>query len=96
MSSVAARTLGPRDCFTFLHENQLSLEDDFILVEESGASGDDQIGDGPAVNRGRSTSFAFADGHAELHKWLNSFLTITGAAGTDSAWLDSQATYYNP
>ncbi|HTV60971.1 MAG TPA: prepilin-type N-terminal cleavage/methylation domain-containing protein [Verrucomicrobiae bacterium] len=89
--------LSASDCFTFLDENPLSLNDGFLLVEEvPGAEIQDSIGDRPAANHGNSTSFAFADGHAELHLWHNSFLTITGTVGSDSAWLDSHATYYDP
>jgi len=85
--------LGPTDCFTFLDENPLSLNDGSFRVAETFGAVNNQIGDRPAVNHGNSTSFAFADGHAELHKWHNSFLTINGNPNTDSAWLDSHATY---
>lgn len=81
--------IGPSDCFTFLDENPLSLNDGFFLVQPTG------IGDRPAANHNNSTAFAFADGHAELHKWHDSFLTINGNAGVDSAWLDYHATYLN-
>lgn len=81
--------IGPSDCFTFLDENPLSLNDGFLLVEPTG------IGDRPAANHNTSTAFAFADGHAELHKWHDTFLTINGLAGTDSAWLGYHATYHN-
>lgn len=87
--------LGSSDCFTFLDENPLSLNDGFFLVKEATGSGNNQIGDRPAANHGNETSFAFADGHAELHKWHDSFLTINGNSGSDSAWLDFHATYYN-
>ena len=84
--------LGPSDCFTFLDENPLSLNDGFLLVAETNPF-DNPIGDRPAANHNNSTSFAFADGHAEFHKWIDSFLTISGAPGVDSAWLDHHATY---
>ena len=89
--------LSAADCFTFLDENPLSLNDGFFLVEETPPPGsNNNIGDRPAANHGNATSFAFADGHAQLHVWHNSFLTINGGAGTDSGWLDSHATYYVP
>lgn len=87
--------LGPSDCFTFLDENPLSLNDGFFLVQETTGSANNQIGDRPAANHGNATAFAFADGHAELHKWLNSFLSINGSPASDSAWLDFHATYPN-
>ena len=87
--------LGSTDCFTFLDENPLSLNDGFFLVRETAGTGNNQIGDRPAVNHGNSTSFAFADGHAEIHKWHDSFLSINGNAGSDSAWLDFHGSYLN-
>ena len=92
--------LSASDCFTFLDENPQSLNDGFFLVSESAVSSktppfNDGIGDRPAVNHGNSTSFGYADGHAQLHQWHNSFLSINGAPGTDSAWLDAHATYYS-
>lgn len=85
--------LGPTDCFTFLDENSLSINDGFFRVQETYGAVNNQIGDRPAVNHGNSTAFAFADGHTELHKWHDSFLTINGNPGTDSAWLDFHASY---
>ncbi|HTR42202.1 MAG TPA: prepilin-type N-terminal cleavage/methylation domain-containing protein [Pseudomonadales bacterium] len=92
--------LSASDCFTFLDENPLSLNDGFFLVfglsGTPGPNGQGQtIGDRPAANHGAATSFAFADGHVSLHPWHNSYLKINGNAGSDSAWLFSHATYYN-
>lgn len=92
-------SLSPSDCFTFLDENPLSLNDGFFLVFfVSGTPGPNlvglTIGDRPAVNHGNATSFAFADGHAQLHVWHNSYLTLNGAVGSDSDWLFSHATYF--
>jgi prepilin-type N-terminal cleavage/methylation domain-containing protein/prepilin-type processing-associated H-X9-DG protein len=93
--------LSAADCFTFLDENPQSLNDGFFRVAETaGASGpaspNNAIGDTPASNHGNSTSFAFADGHASLHAWHDSFLKLNGPPGNDSAWLDAHATCYSP
>jgi prepilin-type N-terminal cleavage/methylation domain-containing protein/prepilin-type processing-associated H-X9-DG protein len=80
--------MGSSQCFVFLDENPLSLNDGFFRVDVAG------IGDRPAVNHSSQTAFTFADGHAELVKWKNSFLTINGAAGSDSQWLNSHATIF--
>jgi prepilin-type N-terminal cleavage/methylation domain-containing protein/prepilin-type processing-associated H-X9-DG protein len=87
------------DCFTFLDENPLSLNDGFFepftVNGTPEASGQNlNINDRPASNHGNSTSFAFADGHAQLHLWHNSYLTITGGEGSDSTWLFTHATYF--
>jgi len=36
------------------------------------------INDRPAVNHGGSTSFTFADGHAQFHKWSDTYLQPSG------------------
>jgi prepilin-type processing-associated H-X9-DG protein len=88
-------SLSSSDCFTFLDENPLSLNDGFFrVVETAPPSSNNQIGDRPAANHANSTSFAFADGHVALHKWHDSFVTINGPVGVDSLWLDTHATYY--
>ncbi len=87
--------LSAADCFTFLDENPLSLNDGFFRVVETAPPAQNNVpGDRPAANHGEATSFAYADGHAGIHKWHNTYLTITGIAGTDSAWLNAHASYY--
>jgi prepilin-type N-terminal cleavage/methylation domain-containing protein/prepilin-type processing-associated H-X9-DG protein len=91
--------LSASDCFTFLDENPLSLNDGFFepftVNGTPEASGQNlNINDRPAVNHGNATSFAFADGHVQLHPWHNSYLTINGGQGSDSSWLFTHATYY--
>jgi prepilin-type processing-associated H-X9-DG protein len=83
--------MSPSDCFIFLDENPLSLNDGFF--EDSM---NNQIGDLPAINHGSSTSFSFADGHAELHSWHNAFLknlnnvsTSTDGYSSDNQWLEA-------
>ena len=86
--------LSPSDAFVFLDENPLSLDDGFFLVEESINPNALILGNRPAVNHGSSTSFTFADGHAELHKWQNVYLSInsTVATASDNLWLTQHAT----
>lgn len=81
--------LGASDCWVFLDENPLSINDGFILFIAAGNG----VNDRPAVNHGNSSSFAFADGHAELHKWVDTFLSPTAtAAGADTRWLAAHGT----
>jgi prepilin-type processing-associated H-X9-DG protein len=86
--------LSPSDAFVFLDENPLSLNDGFLNVPESVNPNDLELGDRPAVNHGKSSSFSFADGHAELHLWHDVFLNINSTMGTgsDNLWLTSHAT----
>jgi prepilin-type N-terminal cleavage/methylation domain-containing protein/prepilin-type processing-associated H-X9-DG protein len=71
------------DCFVFLDENPKSLNDGYFEFIAAGTS----INDRPAVNHANSSSFSFADGHAELHKWKDAFLTINGTGSADPKWL---------
>jgi prepilin-type processing-associated H-X9-DG protein len=77
-------------CFEFVDENPLSINDGYFEFIASGA-----IDDRPAVNHGSSSSFSFADGHCELHKWVDAFLTITGTGPTDPHWLAAHGTCPN-
>lgn len=87
--------LSAADCFTFLDENPLSLNDGFFrVVETAPPAQNNQSGDRPAANHGQATSFAYADGHASIHKWRDTYVTLTGANGVDSAWLDAHASYW--
>jgi prepilin-type N-terminal cleavage/methylation domain-containing protein/prepilin-type processing-associated H-X9-DG protein len=86
-SDFNTSSLSISDCFVFLDENPLSLNDGFFRVDVLG------VGDRPAVNHGNgTTSFTFADGHAQLIKWHNTFLTLNGVAASDSQWLNTHAT----
>jgi prepilin-type N-terminal cleavage/methylation domain-containing protein/prepilin-type processing-associated H-X9-DG protein len=82
--------LSASDVFTFLDENPLSLNDGFFLCNPALTG----IGDRPAANHANATSFAYADGHAQLHPWKNCYLTINGgpASASDNVWLCAHAT----
>ena len=78
--------MSPTDCFTFVDENPLSLNDGYLLI--AGGTG---TGDRPAVNHGQSSSMAFADGHATLKKWIANYIK-NQSGGPDSVWLAQHAT----
>lgn len=80
--------LGSSDCFVFLDENPESLNDGYFEYLADGSS----INDRPAVNHGNSSSFSFADGHCELHKWADAFLTLRGTGPKDPRWLATHGT----
>ncbi len=86
--------LSPSDCFEFLDENPASLNDGWFEYVAAGTS----VNDYPAANHGNSTSFSFCDGHAELHKWRDTFLSVKNAyKGTDQdpKWLAAHGTCKN-
>jgi prepilin-type N-terminal cleavage/methylation domain-containing protein/prepilin-type processing-associated H-X9-DG protein len=88
--------LSPSDAFVYLDENPVSLDDGYFLLVESVNPNALSLNENhPAVNHGTSSSFTFADGHVELHKWRNAFLNIdlnAGATSSDNLWLTQHAT----
>jgi prepilin-type N-terminal cleavage/methylation domain-containing protein/prepilin-type processing-associated H-X9-DG protein len=66
--------LKPSNTFVFAEEAPLSINDDAFAVQCVPTPGTGEtIIDFPAVyHGGKSTAFAFSDGHAEIHTWLGS------------------------
>lgn len=82
--------LSASECFEYLDENPVSLNDGWFYYDVTGASVDDR----PAVNHGNYSSFSFADGRAQLHKWKDKYLKLnTTGAGEDTAWIAQHGTY---
>jgi prepilin-type N-terminal cleavage/methylation domain-containing protein/prepilin-type processing-associated H-X9-DG protein len=82
------------DCFVYLDENPESLNDGWFLFVVNGNP--PNVNDTPAVNHGRTSSFSFADGHAELIEWHDAFLHAQrpgSSGGTDTQWLSDHGTY---
>ncbi len=84
--------MAPSDCFVFLDEDPLSLNDGWFEYIPTGNGNNDK----PAVNHGNSSSFSFADGHVELHLWHDDFLSEAApykAGDVDPVWLAQHGTY---
>jgi prepilin-type N-terminal cleavage/methylation domain-containing protein/prepilin-type processing-associated H-X9-DG protein len=62
---------GPSMTFVFLEEREDSINDGFFIVQMNGYPDMAQtvMVDYPASYHGQAADFAFADGHAEIHKW---------------------------
>jgi prepilin-type N-terminal cleavage/methylation domain-containing protein/prepilin-type processing-associated H-X9-DG protein len=92
-SDFGGSSLSASDCFVYLDENPLSLNDGWFLFYGSGST----INDKPAINHGFSSSFSFADGHAEFQLWHDVFLdpslTPGTSGGSDTQWLAQHGTY---
>jgi len=80
--------LGSSDCIVYLDENPVSLNDGYFLFDATGNG----VNDIPAVNHGYASSFSFADGRAELHKWLDRFRGINATGLKDPGWLAAHGT----
>jgi prepilin-type processing-associated H-X9-DG protein len=62
---------GPAMTFVLLDEREDSINDGLFVVQMDGYPGLSQtvMVDFPASYHGQAAGFAFADGHAEIHKW---------------------------
>ena len=81
------------ECFQFLDENPMSINDGYFEFIATGTG----INDRPAVNHGNSSSFSFADGHCELHKWVDAYLTYNSSysdSQKDPKWLAHHGTVH--
>jgi prepilin-type N-terminal cleavage/methylation domain-containing protein len=65
--------VSPSDAIVFLDENMCSMNDGFLQVDDFDDSGWPDV---PGAYHDFKGSMDFADGHAEIHKWLTSALKI--------------------
>ena len=64
---------GPSDVYIFLDEHENSINDShFLPFKDLKAFGNQAWLDTPSGRHGNGTGFAFADGHAEVHRWSDS------------------------
>ena len=98
---------GPSKIFVFVEECPYSIDDGFFAVDPSETS---TWVNSPAVLHGRSSQFAYADGHAEPRRWTDGSMinerpsTPTGSTdgwpadpkSGDLAWLNSVSTAPTP
>jgi prepilin-type N-terminal cleavage/methylation domain-containing protein len=62
---------GPADMWVFLDESPDSINDGSFAVVMPATAAATEWKDVPAKAHGNSCGFAFADDHAEIHKWLS-------------------------
>ena len=79
---------GPSMTFVFLEEREDSINDGFFIVQMDGYPdiSKTEMVDWPASYHGQACAFAFADGHAEIHKWQDprTYPALTTSLGTPS------------
>ncbi len=64
---------GPSDVFVFLDEHENSINDShFTAFRDMRAFGNQPWLDTPSGRHGNATGYAYADGRAEIHKWVDS------------------------
>jgi prepilin-type N-terminal cleavage/methylation domain-containing protein/prepilin-type processing-associated H-X9-DG protein len=91
---------GPSQFLVLLDERQESINDGLFLIEMNGYPTSSPLGlaDFPAIYHNGASGIAYADGHAEIHKWRNG-ATLSAAmparnvaAPDDVFWLQDHAT----
>ena len=96
---------GSSQWFVFLDEKPLSINDEYFEVKMAQATLTSVVmNDWPSQVHGGACGFGFADGHAEIHKWLGSSMLSPTAVGSatfakpsadfnDGSWLTSHTTH---
>jgi prepilin-type N-terminal cleavage/methylation domain-containing protein/prepilin-type processing-associated H-X9-DG protein len=98
------RKLSPVNAFVFLDERAESINDGWLRLDTGGFTGGNYQ-DLPAIYHSGASSFSFADGHSEIHKWRDPrFVGLKSGGGLlrapppqsgpspDVYWLISHAT----
>ena len=108
-NSVVYRKLSqirrPSMTFVFLDERQDSINDGYFVTEMDGYPNPatTKIVDYPASYHNRAAGFAFADGHSEIHKWLDARtcpplraglpLNVATPNNVDVTWMRERCSY---
>ncbi len=98
---------GPVDTFVFIDEREDSINDGWFAVDMVNQGPLARFVDSPTSAHNRAATISFADGHAQLKKWVDPRTTPPLVAGTplikgqncpnnqDVAWLQSHTTGYD-
>jgi prepilin-type N-terminal cleavage/methylation domain-containing protein/prepilin-type processing-associated H-X9-DG protein len=95
-TDMAGKPGGPTTLFVFVDEHPTSINDDgFAVAIKTRAMATGRLVDTPANYHNGASSFSFADGHAEIHKWTEArFLSLTrypnGPTGSQDSAVDAQ------
>jgi hypothetical protein len=79
LSDITAGHPGPAMTLVLLDERPESLNDGYFVVEMNGYSptqlGPTELVDYPGIAHNQACGFGFADGHSEIHKWLDAVIS---------------------
>jgi prepilin-type N-terminal cleavage/methylation domain-containing protein len=101
-SDIQSKPGGAETLFTFVDEHPTSINDDgFAVTIMTAATPTGYLVDTPANYHSLSSSFSFADGHTEIHRWQEARCTSptvypNGPVGSqtsvaDARWLSANA-----
>lgn len=87
----------PSKAFVFVDEREESIDDGYFLVflDTSFGARDGQWANLPAIYHNGASGLSFADGHAEIHKWLDPQTQLKGIDGVrisprDTRWIQER------
>jgi len=97
---------GPTLTWVLVDEREDSINDGFLVTDMTGYpnAGSNKIIDYPASYHNKAAGFSFADGHAEIHKWLDPRTTpilkkgqqlqlnVASPNNVDMTWMRDHAT----
>ncbi len=73
---------GPSSVYVLLDEHENSINDSHFYPFSNLKAYDNRWLDAPSGRHGNATGFTFADGHAEIHRWVDSNVTqVRGSGG---------------
>jgi prepilin-type N-terminal cleavage/methylation domain-containing protein/prepilin-type processing-associated H-X9-DG protein len=72
---------GPSTVYILVDEHENSINDSHFYPFRNLKAYDNRWLDAPSGRHGNGTGFAFADGHAEIHRWVDSDITKVKTAG---------------
>jgi prepilin-type processing-associated H-X9-DG protein len=61
---------GPSEAMVFLDESKETVDDGYFAVKAPSPDGPDSWQNSPTARHNKGAGFSFADGHAEIWKWL--------------------------
>jgi prepilin-type N-terminal cleavage/methylation domain-containing protein/prepilin-type processing-associated H-X9-DG protein len=64
-------TPGPSMSWLFTDEHPDSLDDGILYTDPGATNGNGKIIELPGSNHGQAVGVSFADGHSEIHRWVN-------------------------
>lgn len=85
---------GPSQSWLFMDEHPDSLDDGILYTDPGSTSGTGKLTELPGSSHGKAGSVAFADGHAEIKKWING--DTTPPVTTASPYKHNVSTTSNP
>ena len=106
LSDITAHQPGPAMTFVILDERPESINDGYFVVQMNGYNpaqlGPTELVDYPGIAHNRACGFGFADGHSEIHRWVDAVInaplppvtTICPAnSARDIRWLQDRCSH---